>query len=70
MRKKTALYEQTEAENAKDEFYVDLTIRNIPASLLNSFAQKIVSRFYPEGVSQAIKDLMLKAMLEQQLSSS
>ena len=51
-----------------DNLRVDLTIYDIPASLLKDFCKKIVQPNYPGGVSDAIKDLIRKAILEQQTS--
>jgi hypothetical protein len=48
----------------KEEMSVSLTIYDVPESLLREFAQKIVMPAYPGGISDAIKDLMRKAILE------
>jgi hypothetical protein len=53
-----------------DDLFVSLTIYDIPDSLLRDFCRKIVQPNYPSGVSDAIKDLMRKAILEQQTSYS
>jgi len=45
--------------------YVNTTIYDIPASLLSEFSDKVVKPCYPGGISQAIKDLMRKAVKEQ-----
>jgi len=42
--------------------YVNITIYDIPASLLNEFSDKVVKPYYSGGISQAIKDLMKKAI--------
>lgn len=42
--------------------YVNITIYDIPASLLSEFSDRIVKPYYPGGISQAIKDLMNKAI--------
>jgi len=42
--------------------YVNITIYDIPASLLNEFSENVVKSYYPGGISQAIKDLMKKAI--------
>lgn len=47
---------------------VHLTIYDVPAGLLRDFCKKIVQPNYPGGVSDAIKDLIQKAILEQQSS--
>jgi len=57
-------------ENKKElldgDLFVQLTIHDIPASLLRDFMLKVVWPTYPGGVSPAIKDLMLKAVEEKQ----
>jgi len=42
--------------------YVDITIYDIPASLINEFSEKVIKPYYSGGISQAIKDLMKKAV--------
>jgi len=42
--------------------YVNITIYDTPASLLNEFSEKVVKPYYPGGISQAIKGLMKKAI--------
>lgn len=41
-----------------------ILIRDIPAELLREFEENVVRLFYPSGLNQAIKDLMLKAVEE------
>ncbi len=50
----------------KEDIFVDVTIRHVPGSLVKEFAEKIV-RGYPGGVSEAMKDLMRKAILNQDM---
>jgi hypothetical protein len=40
----------------------NITIYDIPANLLHEFSEKVVRLYYPGGISQAIKDLMKKAV--------
>ena len=42
--------------------YVNITIYDIPSNLLHEFSEKVVKPYYPGGISQAIKDLMKKAV--------
>jgi len=42
--------------------YVNITIYDIPSELVKEFSEKIVRPYYPRGISQAIKDLMRKAV--------
>jgi len=64
MRKKLG----TLTENAtEDDLLVDLTFHDVPATLLTEFAQKIVRPYYHGNLNQALKDLIEKALTEQQL---
>jgi len=60
-RKQNAL-----TENANlDDLLVDLTFHDMPAALLTEFAEKIVRPYYHDNLNQALKDLMEKAITEQ-----
>jgi len=55
-------------ENAtEDDLLVDLTFHAVPAGLLMEFAQKIVQPYYAGNLNRALKDLIEKAITEQQL---
>ncbi|MEM2107968.1 MAG: hypothetical protein QXL10_01610 [Candidatus Bathyarchaeia archaeon] len=49
---------------------VDMQIRNVPLELLAQFDERIVKKLYPGGRSEAIRDLMRKAIQEQQAKES
>jgi len=49
---------------SKDDLFVDLTIHDVSASLLKAFAEKVIWPYYEGGVSEAVKDLIRKAVLE------
>ena len=49
--------------------YVNITIYDIPANLLHEFSEKVVKPYYPGGISQAIKDLMRKAVKKEKEES-
>jgi hypothetical protein len=51
---------------AENGLFVDLTFRNIPASLLKEFALQVVRPYYSGSLSEALKDLMQKAVTEQE----
>jgi hypothetical protein len=55
-----------ESPLSDDDLLVSLTIYDIPASLLKQFSQNVIKPHYPGGVSDAIKDLMRKAVNEKQ----
>jgi hypothetical protein len=46
----------------KDDLLVNLTIHDIPSVLLKEFCTKVANPEYPGGISDAIKDLMWKAI--------
>jgi len=46
--------------------YVNITIYDVPSELVKEFSEKIVRPYYPRGISQAIKDLMRKAIEEKE----
>jgi hypothetical protein len=58
---------ESECGEFKDDLFVHLTIYDIPASLLKEFCEKTVKPYYPEGISQAIKDFMRKAAIAQRV---
>jgi len=49
--------------------FVDLTIYDIPGSLLKEFGEKVVRTRYPAGVNEAIKDMLRKAVSEEQANN-
>jgi hypothetical protein len=63
MKKRTVLTETA----TEDDLLVDLTLHDFPATLLTEFAQKIVRPYYHGNLNQALKDLIEKAITEQQL---
>ena len=64
MKKKTALLV------TEDDLLVDLAFHNVPASLLIEFSVKIVRPYYRGNLTGAIKDLIQKALSEQEIVSS
>lgn len=62
-RKKLVYFQEGENGLFKEnDFFVDFTIYDVPASLLKEFCEKIVKPHYPNGASQAIRDLMREAI--------
>jgi hypothetical protein len=53
-----------------DGIVVSLTIYSIQSSLLKDFMEQVVNPQYPHGISDAIKDLMRKAVQEQTQKSA
>jgi hypothetical protein len=51
----------------EEDLLVDLTFHDVPAALLTEFVQKIVRPYYGGNLNQALKDLIEKAITEQQL---
>ncbi len=58
MRKKQACL-------TENDLLVELTLNNVPASLLAEFAEKIVQPYYNGNVNAAVQDLLHKAIAEQ-----
>lgn len=46
----------------KKKRLVNITIYDVPAELVEEFKEKVVKPRYPYGTSQAIRDLMRKAV--------
>jgi hypothetical protein len=64
-KKKLACFREIGNNGIDDDMFVDLTIYDIPAGLLREFGEKVVHSSYPSGVNEAIKDLLRKAIMEQ-----
>jgi hypothetical protein len=58
MKKKVAVL-------AEDDLSVDLTLHDFSAILLAEFAEKIVRPYYSGNISDAVKDLIQKAIREE-----
>ena len=63
MKKKVALTETY----TEDDLQINLTIHKVPVTLLAEFAQKIVRPYYKDNLNRALKELMEKAITEQQI---
>jgi hypothetical protein len=50
----------------EDDLSVDLTLHDFSATLLTEFAERIVKPYYAGNISDAVKDLMQKAVKEEQ----
>ena len=59
MKKKTMLL------STEEEPSLDLTLHDVPISLVTEFAQKIVRPYYNGNLNMAIQDLINKALSEQ-----
>lgn len=55
---------------AEEDFAVDLTLHDFPASLLAEFAEKIVGPYYDGNLNAALQDLIQKALAEQEFVHS
>jgi hypothetical protein len=49
----------------EENLALDLTIYDVPASLITEFAEKIVRPYYNGNLNAAIQDLIIKALSEQ-----
>ncbi len=48
-----------------EDLLVDLTLNNVPVSLLSKFSEKIVNPYYNGNMNAAIQDLLCKTLAEQ-----
>ena len=46
----------------EDDLLVDLTLHDVPASLISEFAEKIVRPYYNGNLNAAIQDLIQKPL--------
>lgn len=53
--------QENKLSEIKDEMFVTITLYRVPASLVRDFGVKVVVQ-YPGGISDAIQDLMKKAV--------
>jgi len=67
-QKRLACFEEIGKRKYDDEMFVSLTIYDVPASLLREFGERIIRPSYPGGVSEALKDLMRKAILDRDIN--
>ncbi len=56
--------------NEQEEFAINLTLHNFPASLLTEFVENIVEPYYNDNLNAAVQDLMLKNIAEQEFMHS
>jgi hypothetical protein len=67
--KRLICFQEHGNNGSEDDLHVDLTVHDVSASLLKEFAERIIKPYYPGGVSDAIKDLIRKAIDEQEAAS-
>jgi hypothetical protein len=67
--KRLIYFQEHDSNRSEDDLFVDLTVHDVSASLLKEFAERIIKPYYPGGVSDAIKDLIRKAIDEQEAAS-
>lgn len=68
MQEKRLIYFQEPENNmCQDDLFVDLTIRHVSVRLLKAFAEKVIRPYYEGGVGEAIKDLIRRAVLQEEL---
>ena len=69
-QKRTLSIQRFENTLTKNDFFVDLTIYDIPVSLLEDLSEYIIKPVYNGEVNEAIKDLMRKAIVKQKLATN
>jgi hypothetical protein len=55
---------------AEEDFAVDLTLHDFPASLLSEFSENIVGPYYEGNLNAAVQDLLQKVLAEQEFVHS
>ena len=68
--KRTLSGQRLENVLTRDDFFVDLTIYDVPVSLLEDFSEYAINPGYTGRVAEAIKDLMRKEILRQKLAAN
>jgi hypothetical protein len=64
MKKKTVLLD------VQEDLLIDLKIHDLSASLITEFAEKVVRPYYNGNLNSALKDLISKALSEQEFIQS
>jgi hypothetical protein len=49
----------------ENDFSVDLTLHDVPASLLTEFAENVVRPYFNGNLNAAVQELLRKALMEQ-----
>lgn len=52
--------------STEEDLLVDVTFHDLPATLFKEFAEHVVRQYYSGNLSVAVKDLMQKAVAEQE----
>jgi len=61
---KTQTYVQSErTDSVKEDIVVNITLHRVPGYLIREFVRNVVVN-YPGGMSEAVQDLMKKALKE------
>ncbi len=68
--KRTLSGQRLENVLTRNDFFVDLTIYDVPVSLLKDFSEYVINPGYTGRVTEAIKDLMRKEILRQKLAAN
>jgi len=68
--KRTLSVQRFENTLTRNDFFVDLTIYDVPVRLLEDFSEFVINPVYDGQVNEAIKDLMRKAILKQKLATN
>jgi hypothetical protein len=68
LHQKRLSVQRFENKLTRNDFFVDLTIYDIPVSLLEEFSEYVIKPVYKGQVCEAVKDLMRKATVKQKLA--
>ena len=62
-REARAYIQSERANSTKEDIFVNITLHRVPGDLLQKFTRNVVVN-YPGGLSEAVQDLMRKALKE------
>ncbi len=68
--KRTLIVQRFENSLTRNDFFVNLTIHDIPISLLEDFCEHVINPVYAGEVAESIRDLMRKAILKQKFAAN
>ncbi|MDD3792734.1 MAG: hypothetical protein PHY74_06355 [Candidatus Bathyarchaeota archaeon] len=55
--------------NTEEQLLISLTLHNFSATMLKDFAEKIVRPYFYGNINEAIRSLMQKAIVEEEIVS-
>jgi hypothetical protein len=62
-REAQVAFQSERADSVKEDIFVNITLYRVPGDLVQKFTRNVVVN-YPGGLSEAVQDLMRKALKE------